>query len=130
MAKVDCWDWWPWKNIKEQKALIEFFECFVDEGVCDNYMIEQIILLQTFFKFYGINYKFIWGWGFPQNEEQLEMIDFSNFVFDGKESMINYMWDNYQKDCYESRHLRPSGHKLFGDFLAENIKTNEKEKTR
>lgn len=130
LAKVDCWDWWPWKNIKEQKALIEFFECFVDEGVCDDYMIEQIILLQTFFKFYGINYKFIWGWGFPQNEEQLEMIDFSNFVFDGKESMINYMWDNYQKDCYESRHLRPSGHKLFGDFLAENIKTNEKEKTR
>ena len=86
LAKVDCWDWWPWKNIKEQKALIEFFECFVDEGVCDNYMIEQIILLQTFFKFHGINYKFIWGWGFPnnvnkfvrgwgtpQNQKQLEM---------------------------------------------------------
>jgi len=121
LAKVDCWNWWPYKNKKEKSALIEFFECFVDEDVCDNHMIEQIILLQTFFKFYNINYKFIWGWGFPRDKKQLEMIDFSNFIFGGEESMINYMWDNYQKDCYESRHLRPSGHKLFGDFLGEKL---------
>ena len=133
LAKVDCWNWSP-KNEKEKNALKEFFECFVDEDVCDNHMIEQIILLQTFFKFHGINYKFIWGfgfpnnvnkfvrgWGTPQNQKQLEMVDFNNFIFNGKDSMINYMWDNYQKDCYEGRHLRPSGHKLFGDFLGEKL---------
>ena len=121
LAKVDCWTHWPFKNKKEKKALKEFYECFVDEDVYDNHMIEQIILLQTFFKFHNINYKFIWGWGFPQDKEQLEMIDFSNFIFGGEESMINYMWDNYQKHCYESRHLRPSGHKLWGDFLGEKL---------
>ena len=49
------------------------------------------------------------------------MIDFSNFIFGGEESMINYMWDNHQKHCYESRHLRPSGHKLFGNFLGDEL---------
>ena len=121
LAKVDVWDWHPNKNPKEKNALKEFFECFVDSEVCDEHLIEQIILLQSFFKLYDIKYKFIWGWSYPQNTDIFDLVDLNNFIFDGNQSMINFMWDNYNQDCYESRHLRPSGHEIWGKALSIEI---------
>ncbi len=121
LGKVDVWDWHPNKNPKEKNALKEFFECFVDSETCDKHLIEQIILLQSFFKVYGIRYKFIWGWSYPLDKDLYELVDLDNFVFSGNQSMINFMWDNYNQDCYESRHLRPSGHEIWGQTLARDL---------
>tara|TARA_B100000902_G_C27193151_1_gene854987 strand:- start:251 stop:1027 length:777 start_codon:yes stop_codon:yes gene_type:complete len=121
LGKVDVWDWGPNKNPKEKDALKKFFECFVDLESCDEHLIEQIILLQSFFKLYDIKYKFIWGWSYPQNTDMFDLVDFNNFIFDGNQSMINFMWDNYNQDCYESRHLRPSGHEIWGKTLSGEL---------